>query len=200
MTKDTFLGELKDALAGLPEESVEDTLDFYREMIDDGLEEGLSEEEAVSSVGSVEEIAAQVMGHTPLTKIITERIKPKRRPEAWVILLLILGFPIWFSLLVSAAAVIFSLYVSLWSVVVSLWAVFGALVGSAFGGIIGGLFFTFTGNRLTGMVCVAGGLVCAGLSIFLFYGCKAATKGTVLLGKKTVQWIKSLFARKEDRQ
>ena len=69
-------------------------------MIADRMEDGLSEEDAVASVGSVEEIAAQIIADTPLSKLAKAYIKPKRRLTAWEIVLLALGFPIWFSLLV----------------------------------------------------------------------------------------------------
>jgi len=37
-----------------------------------------------------------------------------------------------------------------------------------------------------------------GLSIFLFYGCKAATAGTLILTKKMALWTKNIFIKKED--
>ena len=67
-----------------------------------------------------------------------------RKLEKWEIVLLALGSPVWFSLLVSAVAVILSLYASLWSVIISLWAVFGSLIGCGVGGILAGIFWLFT--------------------------------------------------------
>ena len=40
---ETFLDELRKGLSGLPEEDIQERLSFYSEMIDDGMEEGLSE-------------------------------------------------------------------------------------------------------------------------------------------------------------
>ena len=57
MTKQEFLDRLRRSLAGLPLEDAEERLAFYDEMIDDRMEEGLAEEEAVSSFGTPEEIA-----------------------------------------------------------------------------------------------------------------------------------------------
>ena len=48
MSKTEFLTELKKALEGLPEEDIEKSLEYYSEMIDDRIEDGLSEEEAVA--------------------------------------------------------------------------------------------------------------------------------------------------------
>ena len=120
--------------------------------------------------------------------------------SAWEVLLLILGSPIWVSLLIALVAVVFSLCVVMWSVIISLWAVFGSVAGCSFGGIIAGLIIALGGNHSTGMPLIGAGIVCAGLSVFLFYGCKAATKGTVLLAKKMALGIKNCFIRKEAAQ
>ena len=52
MTKREFLAQLRKGLSGLPQDDIEERLTFYGEMIEDRKEEGLSEEEAVSAVGS----------------------------------------------------------------------------------------------------------------------------------------------------
>ena len=197
MNKQAFLAELRKGLSGLPQDDIEERLSFYSEMIDDRMEEGLSEEEAVSAVGTVDEIVTQVVAETPLVKIAKERIKSKRRLIAGEIVLLALGSPIWLSLAIAAFAVILSLYVVLWSVIISLWAVFASLAACSIGGVVAGIVFAIGGNALTGIAMLASGTVCAGLSIFLFYGCKAATKGVLLLTKKMVLGIKSLFVGKE---
>ena len=133
MNKQEFLAGLQKGLSGLPQEDVEERLTFYGEMLDDRMEEGLSEEEAVAAAGSVEEIVGQVVADIPLARIAKERIRQKRRLKAGEIVLLMLGSPVWLSLGIAAAAVIFALYVSLWAVVVSLWAVFAALAVCAAG-------------------------------------------------------------------
>ena len=94
MTKSEFLTELRTALVGLPEEDIEKSLDFYSEMIDDRVEEGLSEEEAVADLGSIEDIKTQILKDIPLTKIVKERGKPKRTLSGLEITLLIVGFPL----------------------------------------------------------------------------------------------------------
>ena len=53
MTKLQFLLALHDKLTGLPRDEVEERLNFYSEMIEDRMEDGLSEEEAVAAIGSV---------------------------------------------------------------------------------------------------------------------------------------------------
>lgn len=198
MNKQEFLAQLRNALSGLPKDDIEERIEFYSEMIEDRIEEGLSEEEAIAAVGTVEEIAGQVIADTPFVKIAKERMRPKRRLGALEIVLLILGSPIWISLGVAAIAVIFSLYVSLWSVIISLWSVFVFLAACAFGGVVACVVLAIEGWGMTGVAMLAAGMVCGGLSIFMFLGCKAATKATVILTKKIAMWIKNCFMRKEE--
>ncbi len=198
MSKQEFLTRLRKGLSGLPQGDIEERLAFYSEMIDDQMEEGLSEEEAVSAVGTVDEIVTQVVAETPLAKIAKERIKSKRRLSAGEIVLLTLGSPIWLSLGISAFAVILSLYISIWAVIVSLWAVFVSLAACSIGGVLSCIIFAIGGNVATGIAMLAAGIVCAGLSIFSFYGCKAATKGILILTKKMAIGIKNCFIKKEE--
>jgi hypothetical protein len=86
--------------------------------------------------------------------------------------------------MLAAFSVVLSLYVVLWAIVVSLWAAFGALVGCAFGGIAGGVGFAIGGFGTAGLAAVGAGLVLAGLSILLFYGCRAVTRGAVWITKR----------------
>lgn len=197
MTKGEFLAQLRARLSGLPPKDAEERLIFYSEMIDDRIEEGLSEEEAVAAIGTVNAVVKQIIAETPLTKIAKERIKPVRRLKAWEIVLIALGSPIWVSLGIAVVSVIFSLYISLWSVIVSLWAVFGSLIGCSFGFIVTGAVLAIIGNTASGVALIGAGLILAGLSIFMFFGCKAATSGIILLTKKFAIWLKSCFIKKE---
>ena len=195
MTKLEFILSLNEKLSGLPKDDVRERINFYSEMIEDRVEEGVSEEDAVAAAGSVDEIAAQIKAE--LSPVCEEKVKPKkRRIGAVEIVLLVLGFPLWFPLLIGVVSVVFSLYVTLWAVIVSLWAVFGALVGCAFGVLFAGGVFTF-GSTLVGIAMIGAGLVLTGLSILFFFVCKAATVGTAWLTKKTALGITRLFIKKE---
>ena len=120
-----------------------------------------------------------------------------KRNRAWIITLLAIGSPLWLSLLISAIAVVLAVYISLWAVIVSLWAVFGALVGCAVGGILTAVGLVFLVNGYAALAMLGCGAVCAGLSILIFLGCKAATKATIVLTGKIIRSIAKCFSRKE---
>lgn len=198
MSKQEFLDRLCKGLSGLPQNEIDERLTFYSEMIDDRMEEGFSEEEAVLAVGSPEKIVEQAVADILFVKIVKERLKPKRRLKPMEIVLIALGSPIWVSLGISALAVILSLYISFWSVIISLWAVFVSIVVSAFGAAIAGAYFICNGDAYSGLAMISAGVVLAGLSIFIFYGCKAATNGILILTKRKAIWIKNCFIKKEE--
>ncbi len=198
MKKQEFLFALKKSLSGLPKQDVEERLSFYSEMIDDRIEEGQTEEEAISNIGSVEEISAQIIADISFTKIAMERVKSKKSFKTWEILLLAVGAPIWLSLAIAIFAVIFSLYVTLWAIIISVWAVFASLVASAIGGVIAGIFLAVSPNGLTGIAIIGAGFICAGLAIFLFFGCELTTKGIIHLTKKIALSIKKRCIKKEN--
>lgn len=197
MNKEAFVSELREKLSGLPKKEVEDRLNFYLEMIDDRMEDGAGEETAISEIGSVEEIAAQIIAEIPLTKIVKEKIRPKKKRRAWEIVLIAVGSPLWAPLLLAAIIVILALYIVLWALILSIWAVFVALAVCGGGGLLIGAAYLFTGHPASGSFLISASLLSAGLSIFLFFGCLAATKGTLLLTKKIILKIKNSFVRKE---
>lgn len=200
MKKQEFLDAIFARFPELSKKEREERLEFYREMIDDRIEDGLSEEEAVAAMGSVDSVAPQILSNTPTSKTLNEDIKPKRRLKAWVIVLLALGSPVWLSLGIAAIAVILSLYITLWAVVISLWASFASLAACFIGGALACGIVAAGGNIASGVAMLAAGIVCAGLSIFMFYGCKAVTDCTLILTKKIPIWIKNCLRGKEGAQ
>ena len=197
MTKHEFITQLRDRLSELPEREVEERLSFYVEMIDDRIEDGRTEQEAVADLGSLDEVVAQIVADIPLLQIAKKRIKPTRRLKAWEIVLLAVGSPVWASLLIAALAVLIALYASFWAIIASLWAAFGSLAGCALGSVVSGLALSMGANLPAGMALIGAGIVCAGLSVLLFFACKAATKGLVVLASKTVLAVKRCVIKKE---
>lgn len=208
MTKQLFIAKLRKKLSYLPHKELADRLAFYGEMIDDCMEEGLSEEEAVKRIGSVDELAALQMSDEITEPVRGKKERPKKRLRAWEITLLAVGSPLWLSLLIAAFAValslflaafavILALYASLWAILISLWAVFAALVGSAVGGVLFCVVMICLGNGAAGFSVLGAGLCCAGLSILTFFGCRLATKATCRMTQALATSVKKRFSGKE---
>ena len=161
-----FLEKLQTKLRSLPEREVGERINFYCEMIDDRMEEGLSEADAIAAVGTVEEIAYQISQEIQLASPAKPK-KMKRKLRPWEMVVLILGSPLWLSLLIVGFAVMFSFYAVLWSINLVLWAV-----------------------ELPFMIF-------SWISKGLFCGCKNLTEGSWFLTKKGCSFIKNFFVGKE---
>ncbi len=197
MNKQEFLAQLRSSLAGLPKDDVDERVSFYGEMIDDRVEDGLTEAEAVAGIGSVDEIVEQIMADIPLSKLVKEKVRRRRSLKVWEIVLLVLGSPVWLPLGIAAFAIGLSLYITLWAILISIWAVDLSLAVCAAGGLAAAVFFLVKGS-LAGMGMALGAAVCcAGLAAALFVCCKALTKGLLWLTKKMLLGIKTLFIGKE---
>lgn len=194
MSKTEFLEQLRRGLSGCPEQEKEERIAFYDEMISDYLEEGLTESEAVAKIGDPRDIAAGIMADLPLSALVKERIKPGRKLKSWELILIILGSPIWVSMVIAAIAVIFSIYVAVWSIVV---AVYAADLGLAVGAICAPVYGIFTFSA-SGMMMIGIGVFCAGAAIALFIGCIKFTGVMVKLTRSILLGIKSLFIKKDE--
>ena len=197
MNKQEFLKKLEEGLSGLPQDDINDRVTFYCEMIEDKIEEGMSEEAAVDEMDSIQDIISQTISDIPLTKLVKEKMRPKRKLNVWEIVIIVLGFPLWFPLLIAAATVILAVYICFWAVIISLWAVDVSLFAGFACGIASSVYCLIDRNVPFGLAMAAIGMLCAGLTIFAFYGCKAITKGTAILTKKFILKIKSVLVGEE---
>ena len=201
MSRDAFIGELRHRMAGLPQQTVERTVEYYSELIADSMEDGVSEEEAVSRLGSIDEIVADVVKETPLTQIVQTRVQEgkKKGISGWVILLLVLGAPVWLPVLIAALAVAFALFVALWAVVIALWAAVAAVILTGLAALVAGVVELCRLHLPQGLVLLGGGLVCLGLCALLYLLMKLLTVGTVKLCRWLWVGVKSLFVGKKGK-
>ena len=196
MNKQEFLTGLEEGLSGLPQGDLAERLSFYSEMIDDRMEEGLSEEEAVAGIGPVDAVVTRILAEIPINRLVREKVKPKRHLQVWEIILLVLGSPLWLSLLIAAFAVILALFVIIWAVIISFWAAEITFIVSAVAGLTVGNLLIWQGEGMQGGLLICAGFFLAGLAILLLFGCKAITKGGVILPVRITAGIKSLFLGK----
>lgn len=198
MNKQEFFAALRKGLSGLPEEDIERSVDFYGEMIDDRIEDGLTEEQAIADIDSVEKIVKQTLSEIPLAKLVKAKAKPKRALKVREIVLLVLGSPVWIPLVLAAALILLSVYIVIWSVVVSLYAVDLSFAVTGVSGIVGAFAYAAisSGNMAGTVIFFGTGLICAGLSIFMLFGFNQIAKWILLLSKKILLCIKSMFIRK----
>jgi len=196
MTKDEFLGGLKSRLSQLPQDELKKQLSYYGELIDDMTEDGMDEALAIAKLGDLAKIAESILQEQPLPSLVKSRVRPSGGWTAFSIVLLVLGAPVWLPVSLALFAVLLSVYIVIWAVIVVLFAVVLAIALSGLALIAAALWLAGPGLPLAWMALGAG-VLCAGLSIFAFFGALLAAKGLVRLTVMLAGWIKSLFMRKE---
>ena len=204
MNKEQFLAALRHRLRYLPVDEVERSLNFYAESIDDRVEDGATEWEAVAALGDVESIAREIETSLPLATVIKERVKQEKNKTSgdskWLwVLLIVLGCPIWLSLLAALVVTVLAVYVSLWAVVICVFALPVVLV------VVGAVLLGYAivkGVTLglgAVLLLLGGGAVLVGLALVLFVPlcllAKAFGKLTVRFGR----WVKGLILGKRGR-
>ena len=199
MKKTEFIKELALEIRGLPQEDTERWLEYYIEMLDDRMEDGMSEQEAVASLGAPAKIVREILAQTPISKLIKNKVTPKRKLRAWEIVLVVLGSPIWLTIAVSLAAAFFAIFASLWAGIVSVWAAELSVAVCGLAGVLFSFFLVGTGSVYQGLLLLGVGLFCAGLSYFGFFLCKWLSVLLAKLCKAFLLFVKSLFVEKEGK-
>lgn len=198
MNKETLLSELSLKLSGIPKEEKEKTLFYYEEMINDKIEDGISEEEAVKAFGSFEEIEKNIKLEMPLSKLMKERIDESRKKSSnktlWITLA-ILGCPLWVPLIFAFAMVIFAFYIVIWSLVFSLFVVIAAFGISSVFCFIGGIVTLFI-KPAPGLCSIGAAFVLASLTLFLIKPMIFVVKEIIKFSSYILRKIKSLFIKK----
>lgn len=196
MTKKDFLAVLEVKLSGLPSEEIAERLLFYSEIIDDRIENGMSESDAVAELGKIDQIVEQIMLEVPLGKIVKERVKPKRELRPWEIVLIVLGSPIWGSALIAVFSVIIAIFAVVFSVIISFWAVQISMFACAIMGIFGSVICFIQSGLYSGLFMLGIAIFCAGVAIFCVLGCKKVTQFVFDLIKKLFILIKKSFVKR----
>jgi len=185
MNKEEFLNSLRKRLKGLPNNEIEERISFYSEMIDDRVEEGLSEEEVIEGFGGIDNVVRQIASESNLFSIVKEKIKPNKSPNALLIVLLVLGFPLWFPLLLTGFVLLLVAYLLLWVLVIVTYSVEIAAVGSSFIVILKMMNDGFN-IGYAGMLMLS-----IGLSLSFLYVCYLATKASFKITKNILVSIKT---------
>ena len=191
MKKKEFLKELENSLKGLPQRDIDERVEFYSEMIDDRIEDGKSEEQAVAEIGSIDEVVDQIAKDTSLVKLVKNKIKPKKSISGLGILLLVLGFPLWFPLLITFFVLVLVCFIVMWVLVIVTYAVEAALFGAA--GIYGAAALAQMADGLSNKGSLGLSIACVGAALLFIFVCIAATKLTFKINKSILTGIKRSF-------
>ena len=85
MTKEEFLSQLRTRLSSLPQGDLDRSLEFYSEMIDDRMEDGMSEREAVANMGDLSKITEQILSQGALEEAPKPTVDVAPSPSRYVL-------------------------------------------------------------------------------------------------------------------
>ena len=193
MNKKEFLEELEKRLQALPKEEIQERLEFYSEAIDDRVEEGLTEEQAIEQIGTLDEITWDIVKKTPLVTLVKEKVKPKHRIRPWEIVLICVGFPLWFPLLITAFVLLLVAYMLAWVLVIVTYSVELAVSVSGVACLVAGAAAFFSGAHWYGFGVAAAGIMCIGFAMLWVFACIGATKASIRLTRCIILSIKKKF-------
>jgi len=167
MSKEEFLGSLNRLLKSLGKSEREKSLSYYNEIIDDYMEDGYTEEEAVEQIGPPGQIAQEILEEQQ-----TQMKTPMSRGmKGLIAVLLVLGFPLWgslvlagFCLVLSAVLLVLSAYIVIWCIPICTGAVSVAgLILSVVS--MGGAAVIIFQNSAAGVIQLGVGMSSAGIFI-----------------------------------
>ncbi len=161
MNKKQFLSRLNRALHKMKPAERRQSVAYYAELIDDGMENGLSEAEAVEKCGDADRIAEEILSDAGMA----DTIKPKGDTAKTV--LIAAGSPLWMVFACAAAAVLLVLYVTMWAVLIALYAVLVAVFAAGLAGVLQFVLQLLAGAPATAFMMLGAGLICVGLGLLL---------------------------------
>ncbi|MDO5044237.1 MAG: DUF1700 domain-containing protein [Coriobacteriia bacterium] len=202
MLKKEFMKSLQAYLSTLPEFERQSTLEFYSELIDDRMDEGSSEEEAIASLESPFDIASNLLDIREQEKIefFVDRPNTQEKKKLWPwVLLAIITAPLWLFILFMVLLFIFFIILSILSIFVMLLTAAFLLIVAA-GNVFVTSFFIFPSSILAGISHLGLSLGLLGLALFsgllAYFVFVAVFKGT----KALVQSISTAFENRRARK
>ncbi len=195
MTKTEYIASVRRELKGLEEKDIMDAIELLEEGINDRIDMGLTEEEAVADMADPKEAARQIKVDMPIPKLVKAKAQSSRKLSTLEIVLICLSFPVWGPLLIALIAVAFALAVSLlaiaFSAVIVVFALLIAGVACIFGGIVGMIF----GQGIASLVVVGAALIVLSVALLLLVPSIALTNLLFKGVKAIFKGVKKLFIR-----
>lgn len=193
MNKQEYLASLRAALACLPESEIEESVAFYTEMIDDRVADGLTEEEATAQLDDPKTAARAIIADLPVVPRTVVRTKQKNRALYWT--LVILGSPLWLTLLLAAGALVLAGLLTIWCLILGLWLLAAGLLAGGPLGLSVFLYGLAMGQPAYAVFELGSGLLCFGLGLFCLHGAVAASKTLMQVSRQWIAKAKAPFVK-----
>ena len=187
MNKKEYMTELKDRLRRLPDEEIENVINYYEEYFDDAGEE--NEEKTIEALGSPAVVASKIIGEYAINDVKepketkTKEGKKSHLTPLWITILAILASPIALPIVISLIVILIAVMVVIFALVVSGIAVVGyGLVSVIFS------FLAYTYGFANGILLLGSGLLLLAIGV-------AMTIAFVKLSRVTIKGLQKWFGK-----
>lgn len=191
MNKAEFLKELEFHLQKMNDSEKNKFITYYDEMISDYVENGRTEAEAVIKIGTPLNIAKELLEGYDNVKLNL----PSTGNKFLNISIAIIGFPLWGSVLLTIALLVFSIYVMIWCVPVAAGAGCVGFFSSAIIGLIGTPLVMIRSIPL-GVMQLGTSMASIGISVLLGIATVSMSKSFVGITKKFNGKLVQLFRKR----
>lgn len=196
MTKDDYLKALRANIKNVPVEEVNNIIQYYSEYFDEAGPENVSR--VIEELGPPKQLATKVCADYIIRDVeqgnSTKNIK-KKASNTWLIVLAVIGSPIWFPMALAVAIVLIALMAAAIIVLVAFGIVAAATILSGVIMICAGFIAAFS-NIPTMAVLAGSGLTAIGVGILSIL----AIIGLIKLLELMFVGIAKLCIRKEKKQ
>lgn len=190
MNKAEFLNDLKCRLNFLSKEEREKTISYYREIIDDRIESGAGEEEAVAQMESTQMIAEKLMPEgSGVQRTASEKVFDwidtffTKHGYLFVLIVLILSFPLWSPIVVGVLTFVGIMFFLLFAMIV---------LGAVSSVVALGIAVSFiTQSLLSALSALGVSMFCAGFTILTTIGTFKLINKISNFFKRTYQSVKN---------
>ncbi len=200
MTRLEFKSELSRRLEVIPFAERQKTLDYYDEMICDRVDDGMSEAEAVAAMGSIDEIAVEILSQLSYPPAEVEEKspeKPDRSKKALAILLAAVLSPIWIP---ASVAIILTILAIVGCAAAALATLVAMIAAAALSGIalIGhSVYLTFTATLSYALLELGVGIACIGLGLVMLPLVWKLGEAMLACVRRFAAWVKSKIGRRK---
>ena len=191
MIKSAFIDTLRASLESLNKDERDKFISYYEEIIEDYKESGLTEQEVINKIGSPQSIANNILSEQDTISINM----PSFNSKILNIILLVLGFPLWGSLLLTVVLLILSAYIVIWCVPFTTGVSAIAFFVAALVSIIGSPFM-MSDTLAVGVVQLGLGISSVGISILLGLITIYLSKHFIAITKKLTYKVLKSFSKK----
>ena len=191
MNKAEFLNELSFYLQNMNDSEKNKFIIYYDEMISDYVENGMSEEGAVNKIGAPKKIAEELLGDYGSVKLNL----PSTGSRWLNIILTVIGFPLWGSVLLAFLLMVLSVYLIIWCVPFATGAGCVGFFTTSIIGIVGSPFVMIK-NVPIGIMQLGTGIASIGISLLLGFATIDLSKKIIIITKNLNIKLVGLFKKK----